>query len=99
MVQTRASKAQNAAEFDGQTTSAVNGTKRSISDAEKDGQTSKRAKLSTRTDYSRWRMLDENGRQTWHYLKDDEAAKEWPQTTADKYFLGLPTVRSTDFRA
>jgi len=53
-------------------------------------------KLSERTDYSRWRLLDERGRQTWHYLEDDEDAKEWPQSTADKYFLGLPTVCHLD---
>lgn len=52
-----------------------------------------RTKLRTRTDYSRWRLLDEKGRQTWHYLSDDEAAKKWPQSVADKYFLGLPTVK------
>lgn len=49
--------------------------------------------LSKRTDYSRWRLLDERGRQTWHYLEDEEDAKDWPQSTADKYFLGLPIVR------
>ena len=49
--------------------------------------------LSERTDYTRWRLLDERGRQTWHYLEDDEDAKEWPQSTADKYFLGLPLVK------
>ncbi|PQE28585.1 lanosterol synthase protein [Rutstroemia sp. NJR-2017a WRK4] len=54
-------------------------------------QSPKRPKLQERTDYSRWRMLDEKGRQTWHYLEDDEDAQEWPQSTADKYFLGLPT--------
>jgi lanosterol synthase len=47
---------------------------------------------STRTDYSRWRLLDERGRQTWQYLETDEAVENWPQSTADKYFLGLPTV-------
>lgn len=55
----------------------------------------KRPQLSTRTDYTRWRMLDEKGRQTWHYLEDDEDAKEWPQTTADKWYLGLPVVRDS----
>ena len=45
-----------------------------------------------KTDYSRWRLLDESGRQTWHYLTDDSKAKEWPQSVADKYHLGLPTV-------
>jgi len=54
----------------------------------------KRPRIEDRTDYSRWRMRDDESRQTWHYLEDDEAAKEWPQTHADKYFLGLPLVRS-----
>lgn len=45
-----------------------------------------------KTDYSRWRLLDDDGRQTWHYLESDEENAKWPQTVADKYFLGLPTV-------
>lgn len=45
-----------------------------------------------KTDLRRWRLLDEQGRQTWHYLRTDEEVKEWPQSTADKYFLGLPIV-------
>ncbi|EAQ86439.1 hypothetical protein CHGG_07692 [Chaetomium globosum CBS 148.51] len=49
-----------------------------------------RPELEERTDYSRWRMRDDQGRHTWRYLEDDEEAKNWPQTTADKYFLGLP---------
>jgi hypothetical protein len=62
-------------------------------DSHVNGQTSTQEKnLSTRTDYSRWRLLDERGRQTWQYLEDDEDVAEWPQSTADKYFLGLPTV-------
>ncbi|KAL2863488.1 terpene cyclase/mutase family protein [Aspergillus lucknowensis] len=44
-----------------------------------------------KTDYSRWRLLDDDGRQTWHYLESDEECKAWPQSVADKYFLGLPT--------
>ncbi|KAB8219731.1 terpenoid cyclases/protein prenyltransferase alpha-alpha toroid [Aspergillus novoparasiticus] len=44
-----------------------------------------------KTDYSRWRLLDDDGRQTWHYLESDEENAKWPQTVADKYFLGLPT--------
>lgn len=44
------------------------------------------------TDYSRWRLrCSEGGRQIWHYLKESET-KEWPQSTCDKYWLGLPTV-------
>jgi hypothetical protein len=45
-----------------------------------------------KTDRSRWRLLDESGRHTWHYLKTDKELEEWPQTTADKYHLGLQTV-------
>ena len=45
-----------------------------------------------KTDYSRWRMLDENGRQTWHYLTSDAEVEKWPQTITDKHYLGLPTV-------
>jgi lanosterol synthase len=53
----------------------------------------KRPRLEERTDYTRWRMRDDESRHTWHYLEDDEAMKEWPQTLADKYYLGLPLVR------
>ena len=52
-----------------------------------------RPHLETKTDPTRWRCRDDEGRLTWHYLADDEAAKEWPQTYADKYYLGLPLVR------
>lgn len=43
------------------------------------------------TDYSRWRLKADHGRQTWHYLTEEQS-KEWKQSTADKYFLGLDTV-------
>ena len=46
-----------------------------------------------KTDPTRWRLLNENGRHTWHYLKTEAEAKEWPQSTADKWYLGLDTVR------
>ena len=44
------------------------------------------------TDLERWRLLDERGRQTWHYLTD-EAVKDWPQSIADRHHLGLPLVK------
>ena len=47
------------------------------------------------TDIQRWRLLDEAGQQTWHYLEADEEVKAWPQSTADRYFLGLPLVNLT----
>ncbi|KAH9909690.1 terpene synthase [Xylariomycetidae sp. FL2044] len=56
---------------------------------------SKRPKVAATTDKTRWRMLDEKGRHTWHYLEDDEAAKAWPQSTADKWYLGLDTELPT----
>jgi lanosterol synthase len=46
-----------------------------------------------KTDLTRWRLLDDRGRQTWHYLNSDEEVKKWPQSTADKWYLGLDTVR------
>lgn len=45
-----------------------------------------------KTDYSRWRLLNDDGRHTWHYLETDEEIEKWPQSIADKYHLGLPTV-------
>ena len=48
-----------------------------------------------RTDLERWRLLDERGRQTWHYMSSDEDAKAWPQTIADRHHLGLPLVRNS----
>lgn len=41
---------------------------------------------------SRWRLRDDRGRQTWHYLTSDAAVEKWRQTVADKYFVGLETV-------
>jgi hypothetical protein len=59
---------------------------------QKSGPLAKPDETDAKTDYSRWRLLDESGRQTWHYLTDDSKVKEWPQSVADKYHLGLPTV-------
>lgn len=43
------------------------------------------------TDYSRWRLLvNDLGRHTWHYLKSDEECEQWPQTSCDKFWLGMP---------
>lgn len=44
-----------------------------------------------KTDLTRWRLRIEDGRQTWHYLISDSKLQSWPQTTADKFHLGLPT--------
>lgn len=49
------------------------------------------------TDLTRWRLLDERGRQTWHYLVTDEAVKAWPQTVIDRYHLGLSLVEPPIF--
>ncbi len=45
-----------------------------------------------RTDYTRWRLLDEQGRHTWHYLSTEDEVKAWPQAVVDKHNLGLDTV-------
>lgn len=45
-----------------------------------------------KTDYAKWRLKDDRGCQTWHYLEGEEENRAWPQSTADKYFLGLDTV-------
>jgi hypothetical protein len=49
-----------------------------------------------KTDHSRWRMKNVDGRQTWHYLESDEQLKAWPMTAADKYYLGQDTVRLSE---
>ena len=46
-----------------------------------------------KTDYARWRLRDDRGCQTWHYLQSDEEMKQWPQTIADKWHMGMDTVR------
>ncbi|KAJ5155011.1 Aminoglycoside phosphotransferase [Penicillium coprophilum] len=37
-----------------------------------------------KTDSTRWRMRDEDGKHTWHHLDDDEAVAKWSQTLVDK---------------
>jgi hypothetical protein len=82
--------------------SVVNGTARSsaiATDSKLNGHAYHIELLDQKTDYARWRLLDEEGRHTWHYLTTDEQVKAWPQTIADKYHLGLPIVRwPTHFR-
>ncbi|KAH7033612.1 squalene/oxidosqualene cyclase [Microdochium trichocladiopsis] len=51
----------------------------------------KRPKIQDKTDRTRWRMRSDKGSHTWHYLEDDAAAKKWPQSEADKWFLGMDT--------
>ncbi len=48
-------------------------------------------KSDKKTDQTLWRLKDDHGRQTWHFLTEEDA-KEWPQSFADKYFLNLPLV-------
>lgn len=42
-----------------------------------------------RTNPANWRLKVEHGRQTWHYLKAKKDVDAWPQTAADKYWLGI----------
>ncbi|OAQ65177.1 lanosterol synthase [Pochonia chlamydosporia 170] len=50
----------------------------------------KKPKIEAKTDPTRWRMKDDDSRHTWHYLTTKKAAQEWPQSYAEKYYLGLP---------
>lgn len=51
-------------------------------------------KIEESTDLGRWRLKAERGRHTWHYLSTDKEVELWPQTFADKYYLGLSLVRN-----
>lgn len=46
------------------------------------------------TDLRRWRLKSSQseGVHNWLYLGEEEEARSLPQTFAEKYFLGLPTV-------
>lgn len=57
-----------------------------------DEHVAKRVRIDERTDFSRWRLKDVDGCQSWHYLEDDAENEKWPQSYADKYFLGLALV-------
>lgn len=62
------------------------------SDADLTEKDVKRTKIQDKTDITRWRCLDEEGRLTWRYLEDDGEAAAWPQSYADKWYLGLDLV-------
>jgi hypothetical protein len=49
------------------------------------------------TDHTRWRLKDDDSRHTWHYLPDEEACKDWPQSYAEKSYLDLPLVSNSFF--
>lgn len=54
---------------------------------------SKRQKIAEPVDRTRWRMKADGGRHTWHYLADDQAVEKWPQSHAEKWYLGMDLVR------
>ena len=58
----------------------------------KDELTASAVLVDEATDADRWRLRDDNGRQTWHYLGTAAEAESWPQTLADRHHLGLPLV-------
>lgn len=43
------------------------------------------------TDLGRWRLQTSEGSYRWRYVSAEEA-QQHPQSTAERYFLGLPTV-------
>lgn len=50
--------------------------------------------IEAKTDPTRWRLKDDDSRHSWLYLESEKEAKDWPQSYAEKYFLGLPLVRA-----
>lgn len=70
--------------------SALNGTPLTVSEKLPNGFSD--ITTESATDLTRWRLLNERGRQTWHYLTTDEQIQAWPQSIADKQFLGLQLV-------
>ncbi|KAF2685400.1 terpene synthase [Lentithecium fluviatile CBS 122367] len=59
--------------------------------AVKDSARGKGGVAESKTDRTRWRLEDERGCQIWRYLESDEECEKWPQSVADKYFLGMDT--------
>lgn len=53
--------------------------------------TQNKASAVMRTDLTRWRLASTEGNHRWLYLCKAEAEKQ-PQSFAERYFLGLPTV-------
>ena len=81
------------AQFDRKNLRSVNGHTKTIDTTYHD--TTEKvgaATIDAKTDLNRWRLLDEEGRQTWHYLESEEEIKEWPQSIVDRHHLGLPLV-------
>ena len=74
----------------------VNGTSEEEGEERQTTITTTTTTTTTTTDLERWRLLDERGRQTWHYLSTDEAVQAWPQTVVDRHHLGLPLVRKLE---
>lgn len=71
----------------------ANAKKRTVgTNGEVAGHDSKRQKIVEPVDKTRWRLKADGGRHTWHYLEDDQSAKDWPQSHAEKWYLGLPFV-------
>lgn len=58
------------------------------------GAVAKSATRDVKTDYTRWRLKDDRGCQTWHYLETDKEMEAWPQSPADKFHLGMDLVKT-----
>lgn len=67
-------------------------SRKRVADAIAEQEWPKKPRILNKTDKTRWRLNDDDGRHKWVYLEDDAAAKKWPQSYSDKYFLGLPLV-------
>jgi len=56
------------------------------------GTTTEAGQQLEKTDLRRWRLGSDEGVRNWHYLSEEEA-KNSQQSFAERYFLGLRTVR------
>lgn len=83
----------------GRDVSAAKPLKRRAADTEPEIKDSrsfpKLPRIEEKTDSTRWRLKDDDSRHTWHYLADDKAAEDWPQSYAEKWFLNLPLVQKS----
>lgn len=47
------------------------------------------------TDYSRWKLTyTDDGGHIWKYIQNDEELQADPPSTIEKFWLGLPPVRT-----
>lgn len=74
------------------TQARVHGVPNGSANGHLDGTIKPEKGAEARTNLSWWRLNDVEGRQTWEYLEDEDKRQKRPQSVAEKWHLGLPTV-------